>query len=101
MQEYYDYIIGGYIAPRFHGNREKLKTWKKKVKNFSFEAKNKNEPLSFQNSVMKKIRKNKTVICVKKSELASYWKKFHVDMGHGGNFCFSRNFYFGIKTESF
>lgn len=85
-RDVFNYLVLNYIPERLKGNanREKFKTWKKKVKKITISKKIEENLMSFENSKMLKERQGKMVIWVKKSDLEEIWKKIHVDMGHIG-----------------
>jgi hypothetical protein len=86
VEDIYFYLCCKIIPDRLRGveKREKLKTWKKKLRSMKIVQRDENQMLSLKNSCLLQKRKGKRVICVRKSQLEEVWKKFHEEKGHPG-----------------
>ena len=64
--------------------KNKFKTWKKRVKKMILKKKKEDKPLSVENSIFLMERRGTLKIVLRKSDLKVTWQKFHKERGHIG-----------------
>jgi hypothetical protein len=86
VHDVYYYLTERKIPEDLRGNQRKnqLKKWKRWTKKIEVRKKEERKEMTLENSTLLIIRRGKFKIIVRKSELGTIWKKFHVDRGHLG-----------------
>jgi len=64
--------------------KNKFKTWKKRVGKMILKKKVEGMPLTIENSVFLIERRGKLKIVLRKTDLSETWRKFHKERGHIG-----------------